>query len=94
MDKNSTNARWNATGAEQWSIKDTKGTTDHILEHLEEKYIFGSLIYNALNDAGYRPEVYMATGKTGFPASTLDFRGKVIVKSVRRYLKKMLDLPM
>lgn len=55
---------------------------DHLITHLEEKYIHGSLIVNALIWAGYRfPEVIYS----------LDNRTSVI-SAVRRYFKAQLRM--
>lgn len=56
--------------------------SDHLLNHLKEKYIMGSLIYNALKERGYsKPEYTLA----------LDVRD-LIVRAVKRYFRKHLGL--
>jgi len=56
-------------------------SSDHLLQHLKEGYIHGSLIINALKSVGYR-----------LPEVILDNRGSVI-QAVRRYFYKSLGIP-
>jgi len=56
-------------------------STDHLISHLEEEYIHGSLLVNALRWAGYRPEVHM---------DPLFGLRDVVVRTVRRYFKAKL----
>jgi len=60
----------------------------HIISHLEEKYIHGTILINALKDNGY----------TDFAINWLFFkewnRNKIrVVQTVRRFLKKRLGMP-
>ena len=74
----------NAETEKPWGDKNP----DHLLEHLREKYIHGSLIYNALADAGY---------KAGFIMQICDhemygsWRNNV-VRAVKRYFKRQLGI--
>jgi len=54
--------------------------SDHLKSHLKEKYIHGSLIWNALKWAGYQ-----------YPALMVDHRDSV-VRAVKRYFKSQLGL--
>lgn len=69
-------------------FKDSKGRTwgdmkagqDHLLNHLKEDYIFGSIIFNALQERGY-PN----------PALLMQMNVKVTIKqALRRYFTKRL----
>lgn len=71
------------------SLKDTDGKTfgdmgdnDHLISHLNEKYIHGSLIVNALEFAGYNNPAFMFR---------MDDRDS-IVQAVRKYFKSKLGL--
>jgi hypothetical protein len=56
---------------------------DHLMEHLRQKYIHGSLILNALKDAGYaNPGLIYQMGL-----------GDTIVSAVSRYFKVQLGIP-
>lgn len=56
--------------------------SDHLLNHLDEKYIHGSLIFNALKNSGYSDPRYIFS---------MDIRDS-IVNSVRKYFKSKLGL--
>jgi hypothetical protein len=59
------------------------GDTEHLLSHVEERYIHGSLIVNALEWAGYQN-----------PGLIIQMKLKTsIMSAVRRYLKRKLGLP-
>ena len=61
---------------------DTSGNTSHLREHLKEKYIHGSLIFNALKNAGYTdPRVIFQ----------MDMRDS-IVRAIKKYFKFKLGL--
>ena len=58
------------------------GSTDHLKSHLKEKYIHGSLIWNAMKWAGYpHPEIQFA----------MQWKDNM-VSVVKRYLKAQLGL--
>jgi hypothetical protein len=64
------------------SLGDTSRDTSHLIEHLKEKYIHGSLILNALKHVGYvDPGVI-------FQMDHRDF----IVRAINRYFKSKLNL--
>lgn len=61
---------------------------NHLIGHLNEKYIHGTLLINALKDNGY----------TDFAINRLFFEEwdqnkNIVVQSVRRFLKKKLGMP-
>jgi len=61
---------------------DAAESHDHLLEHLKEKYIMGSLIFNALKHVGYvDPRVIFQ----------MDIRDS-IVRAIRKYFKSKLGL--
>ena len=61
---------------------DAAQSHDHLLEHLKEKYIMGSLIFNALKHVGYTdPSIILH----------MDIRDS-IVSAVRKYFKAKLGL--
>ena len=56
---------------------------DHLKQHLKDGYIHGSIILNALKEAGYRcPEIFWTAEKSGARPS--------IKRALRRYLLKRL----
>lgn len=62
------------------SLGDSFKDTDHLESHLEEGYLHGSLIYNALKEKGYRD-----------PALIMHMACKTSIKSaLRRYLTRRL----
>lgn len=75
----------NAETKEPWGDRNP----DHLLEHLKEKYVHGSLIYNALESAGYN---------AGFIMQICNDKGMGdswrpnIVRAVRRYFKRQLGI--
>ncbi len=62
----------------------------HVLMHLKEKYVHGSLIVNALKWAGYRDEGipihYWMWGRENGPSKTS------VLSAVRRYLKRQCGI--
>jgi hypothetical protein len=57
-------------------------TNTHLISHLKDKYIHGSLIVNALKDAGYQnPEVIYS----------MNLRDSII-RAVKRYFKRSLGI--
>ena len=58
------------------------GSSDHLISHLKEKYIHGSLIVNALKHVGYQDPVFIF--QMGDRAS--------IIRAVNRYFKSKLGL--
>jgi hypothetical protein len=77
------------SGGDCWNccMRDKNGVTmgdsnedhSHLLEHLKEGYLHGSILVNAIKEAGYRPEVYMR-----MPI------GDTIQRCLRKYLVKRL----
>jgi hypothetical protein len=61
--------------------------TGHIMSHLKERYIMGSLILNALKAAGYRDPGFIWHMER-------DRKGKRgnIVRALRRYFKAQLGM--
>ena len=75
----------NAETGEPWGEKNH----DHLLDHLREKYVHGSLIYNALEAAGYNVNFIMQIcNDEGMGAS---WRSN-ITRAVRRYFKRQLGI--
>lgn len=72
------------------ALGDATNDNGHIISHLEEKYVPGSLLWNAVKEAGYHPEVYLNPDFGGWPGS--DFRTKVVVRATRKYLKRRVGL--
>lgn len=67
------------------------GSQDHLEEHLNETYIHGSLIYNAMKDAGYRDEgIALMTGWGS--AKGKPFAKDNVHRAVRRYFKRRLAI--
>jgi hypothetical protein len=64
------------------TLGDAFEDTSHLLGHLKEKYIHGSLIFNALENAGYR--------EPGF-IFQMDHRDS-IVRAISRYFKSKLSM--
>ena len=63
------------------------GSPGHLMSHLREKYIHGSLIVNAMRDAGYKDEaIGMALRGSWFPKDS-------VVMAVSRYFKVQLGIP-
>jgi hypothetical protein len=63
---------------------------DHLLLHIKEGYIHGSLLYNALKWAGYNPEFFLRWVNSCEDNTSLK---KNITRSVKRYLKTNLGVP-
>lgn len=64
--------------------------SNHIFEHLKERYVHGSLIYNAMEWAGCSPfAIQMAFSEN--PDSSKNYRD-LATRPVRRYLKRQLGL--
>jgi hypothetical protein len=77
-DMHNPNAGWNCNNA------DTApgGNTDHLLEHIKEGYVHGSLLFNALQWAGYRdPMLLLHMGHRD-----------LLKRALRRYLRRRLGL--
>lgn len=64
------------------TLGDIKETHDHLKLHIKEGYIFGSILYNAMREAGYKDE------QIAFHFQ-LDIRGN-IKRALRKYLYKRL----
>jgi len=62
------------------TLGDSTNNHSHLLEHIKENYIHGSLIYNALTEAGYNAGFIMRIGRCN----------DMIKRSVRKYLIKRL----
>jgi hypothetical protein len=66
--------------------------TTHLISHLDELYIFGSLVYNALKDCNAGPIWY----NVAFDPNSASFRftssDKILCRYIRRYLKRKLGL--
>lgn len=61
---------------------DIRGGSSHLLMHLKEQYVHGSLIYNALENSGY-----------GNPRLVMEIGTKTeVVRAVRRYFREKLGL--
>jgi len=62
-------------------LGDITRNNDHLLSHIKEGYIMGSLIYNALIYSGYKQKQlpYLSANFWNFKHT--------IIRSVRRYLK-------
>ena len=74
---------WSCALFDQKTTTGKKSTSqDHLLSHLKEKYIHGSLIFNAMKWAGYENPEFIFQ---------MDFR-TTIVSAVRRYFKANLGL--
>ncbi len=68
------------------SLGDITNNTDHLESHLEEGYIHGSILYNAVRDKGYRlPELILGYGGHTIMVDS-------VVRAVRAYFKKRLAL--
>lgn len=63
------------------TLGDAMGDTTHLREHVEDGYIHGSLLYNALEHCGYNPEMAHFIG------------GKGASRAVRKYLLDRLGFP-
>ncbi len=72
------------------NLGDAMGDNSHIMSHIKEGYVPAALIWNAVKEAGYKPEYHLHpelmknwgnTKKTGVP-----------MRAVRKYLKKRLAL--
>lgn len=61
--------------------------SDHIMEHLNEQYIHGSIILNAMKDAGYQDTAIamVFNSESKYPRD-------IIVRAIRRYFKKRLGI--
>lgn len=70
-------------------FEQTRQGTDHLLSHLDEKYIHGTLIVNALRDAGYTDTAISMF--YAYPQTFGTFRDSV-VRATRRYFKKYLGI--
>lgn len=55
------------------------GGEEHLLAHLEENYVMGSLAWNAIEERGYR-----------FPDVIMSVAGDVARRAIRRYMEKRL----
>lgn len=62
--------------------------TEHLNSHLDEGYLFGALIYNALWDSGRIPNVWMLPGM-----ADESWRIETIINALRRYFKRKLGMP-
>jgi hypothetical protein len=69
-----------------WGDKDK----DHFMEHLQERYVHGSLIFNAMKDAGHTDYMIGLAFKQGDCAEPWS-RDRA-VSAVRRYFKRKLGL--
>ena len=64
------------------SLGEASGNLDHLESHLQEKYIHGSLIWNAMKWAGYpHPEIHFQMGLKDN-----------MIRATRRYFKSQLGL--
>jgi len=62
--------------------KDIDNKYNHLKQHIKEKYIFGSIILNALKEAGYKvPQIFFITS---------DINKAIIKKALYKYLIKKL----
>jgi len=64
-------------------MTEAKDFGDHVLAHLEETYVHGSLIVRALINAGY----------TDFQLPVVYHMAHITLRAVRKYLKKSVNLP-
>lgn len=65
---------------------EASGDTDHLIGHLTERYVHGSLILNAMRDAGFNESgIALAFDGRFFPRER-------VVRAVRRYFKRRLGL--
>lgn len=74
------------------------GSSEHLLSHLKEGYIHGSLILRALKARGYTdPYFVFELGKTKIGTYTItcidDSTRSVIIKAVRYFFKDTLGIP-
>jgi len=76
-------------------LKDKDGKTgmgeDHLLSHLEEKYIHGSLILNAIREAGYK-EGAIAWLTRWYTDRPMEWSKDSVIRAVRKHFKKHLGL--
>jgi hypothetical protein len=75
-----------------WICMTGGSNTDHLINHLEEKYIHGTLIYNALKDRGYQyPEIFFQRAN---PAAVIQGRpiSASVIHAVRNYFKSKLGI--
>lgn len=64
------------------SMGDISNDNSHLLSHIDEKYYFGSILYNALTESGYNAGLYISMG--------LKFGESTYKRSLRKYLIKRL----
>lgn len=77
------------TGKTFGEIRGSENQRDHILQHLKETYIHGSLIINAMRWAGYRDigiSLYYRMWSREAPSKTS------VVSAVRRYMKRQCGI--
>ena len=63
-------------------LGDVAKNKDHLIQHLKEKYIMGSLIINALKNSGYGNPLFVFK---------LDIRESIVL-AVRKYFKRQLGI--
>jgi hypothetical protein len=74
------------TGA---TLGDTTHNNDHLTSHMDEAYVVPSLVYNAMIEAGYKPERNIQFSLVfNDPRSMIDLAKDTVRRSVRRYLSK------
>jgi hypothetical protein len=61
------------------SLGDKIKDKTHLLQHLKENYIFGSIIFNAVREAGYK-----------IPAFIIETSKEAVKQSLYKYLIKKL----
>jgi len=72
------------------TMGDVFGDTEHLVLHLKEKYIHGSLILNALEHAGYKYPALIAGWFIDGSDHCVD--DDSVIRAVRRYLKDKLHI--
>lgn len=71
-------------------LGDATNDHTHIEEHLKEGYVPNSLMWNAMQEAGYRPEVYL---HPQWRTRDCAWMNKVVVRNVRKYLRRRMNIP-
>jgi hypothetical protein len=76
------------------SLGEAVSDTSHLVNHLDESYIFGSLVYNALKDCNagqYWYSVAFDINQANY--SGIEYRiNQILCRFIRKYLKKRLGL--
>lgn len=77
-------------------LGDATNNTDHLLSHMEDEYVVPSLVWRALQEAGFHPDRQiihsLAFGQTDM-LSLMDMAEDRVKQAVSKYMKKRFKLP-